>query len=108
MVHDMGIHLRALIVEGFGMGGIPDYGNGELAEVFRNLSSCGVRVIMTTQVFQGGCDLSVYKVGRAAQEAGLIAAEGMTTEYAVMRAMWALAYSYDADNFRGLFLDKRN
>lgn len=54
MVHDMGIHLRALIVEGFGMGGIPDYGNGELAEVFRNLSSCGVRVIMTTQVFQGG------------------------------------------------------
>jgi len=108
MVHDMGIHLRALIVEGFGMGGIPDYGNGEFAEVFRNLSSCGVRVIMTTQVFQGGCDLSVYKVGRAAQEAGLIAAEGMTTEYAVMRAMWALAYSYDADNFRGLFLDKRN
>ena len=108
MVHDMGIHLRALIVEGFGMGGIPDYGNGELAVVFRNLSSCGVRVIMTTQVFQGGCDLSVYKVGRAAQEAGLIAAEGMTTEYAVMRAMWALAYSYDADNFRGLFLDQRN
>ena len=108
MVHDMGIHLRALIVEGFGMGGIPDYGNGEFAEVFRNLSSCGVHVIMTTQVFQGGCDLSVYKVGRAAQEAGLIAAEGMTTEYAVMRAMWALAYSYDADNFRGLFLDKRN
>lgn len=109
MVHDMGIHLRALIVEGFGMGGIPDYGNGELSEVFRNLSSCGVRVIMTTQVFQGGLRLvRCTRSGRAAQEAGLIAAEGMTTEYAVMRAMWALAYSYDADNFRGLFLDQRN
>ena len=102
MVRDMGTHLRALIIEGFGMGGIPDYGG--LADVLRELSACGVRVIMTTQVFQGGCDLSVYKVGRAAQEAGLTAAEGMTTEYAVMRAMWALAYSYSADDFRGLFL----
>lgn len=105
MVHDMGMHLRALIIEGFGMGGIPGYGG--LDETLQTLAACGVRVIMTTQVFQGGCDLSVYKVGRAAQDAGLIAAEGMTTEYAVMRAMWALAYSYSAEDFRGLFLGLR-
>lgn len=104
MVHDMGIHVNALIVEGFGMGGIPDYGGGELAQVLGALAACGVRVIMTTQVFQGGCDLSVYEVGQAAQKLGVIPAKGMTTEYAVMRAMWALAYSYDAENFRELFL----
>lgn len=106
MVHDMGTHLRALIIEGFGMGGVPDYGNAELAGVLSTLSACGVRVIMTTQVFQGGCDLSVYAVGQSALRAGVVAAEGMTTEYAVMRAMWALAYSYDAENFKKLFLNR--
>lgn len=105
MVHDMGVHVNALIIEGFGMGGVPQYDGGELGQVLTALSECGVRIIMTTQVFQGGCDLSVYEVGQAARDAGFIAAGGMTTEYAVMRAMWALAYSYDAENFRELFLD---
>lgn len=107
MVREMGTHVRALIIEGFGMGGVPDYGSGELAQALLELAACGVRVIMTTQVFQGGCDLSVYAVGKAATRAGVIPAEGMTTEYAVMRAMWALANSYDLDNFKHLFLGKK-
>lgn len=106
LVHDIGTHVNALVIEGFGMGGIPE--NGGLPQVLETLIACGVRVIMTTQVFQGGCDLSVYEVGHAAQKLGVIPAEGMTTEYAVMRAMWALAYSYTAEDFRNLFLDRRN
>lgn len=106
LVHDMGTHVNALIIEGFGMGGIPE--NGGLPQALETLIACGVRVIMTTQVFQGGCDLGVYEVGQAAQKLGVIPAEGMTTEYAVMRAMWALAYSCTAEDFRNLFLDRRN
>lgn len=106
LVHDLGTHVNALIIEGFGMGGIPEYDG--LSQVIGVLIACGVRVIMTTQVFSGGCDLSVYEVGQAAQKLGVIPAEGMTTEYAVMRAMWALAYSYTAEDFRNLFLDIRN
>lgn len=106
MVHDFGVHVNALIIEGFGMGGIPDYGNAELFHTLETLAACGVRVIMTTQVFAGGCNLSVYQVGQSALKAGLIPAEGMTTEYAVMRAMWALAYSYSAEDFRKLFLSE--
>lgn len=106
MVHDMGTHVNALIIEGFGMGGIPE--NSGLPQVLETLIACGVRVIMTTQVFCGGCDLSVYEVGQAARNLGAIPAEGMTTEYAVMRAMWALAYSYTAEDFMNLFLDRRN
>ena len=108
MVREMGTFVRALVIEGFGMGGVPDYGDSGLAQALLELSACGVRVIMTTQVFQGGCDLSVYEVGQSAQRAGAIPAEGMTTEYAVMRAMWALANSYDLENFRWLFLGKKN
>lgn len=102
MVHDFGTHVNALIIEGFGLGDIPD-GDG-IPQALETLIACGVRVIMTTQVFQGGCDLSVYAVGQAALNAGAIPAEGMTTEYAVTRAMWALAYSFSADDFRRLFL----
>ena len=104
MVHDYGVHVNALIVEGFGLGGIPDYGGGELRHTLEELSSCGVRVIMSTQVFAGGCDLTVYEVGQSALSAGVIPSSGMTTEYAVMRAMWALAYSYNAEDFGRLFL----
>ncbi|MGN1341083.1 MAG: asparaginase [Oscillospiraceae bacterium] len=103
MVHDLGVHVNALVVEGFGLGGIPDYGGGALRHALEELSFCGVRVIMTTQVFAGGCDLSVYEVGQSAMNAGVIPAAGMTTEYAVMRAMWALAYSYTAEDFRSIF-----
>lgn len=106
MVHDYGTHVNALIIEGFGMGGIPDYGNAELSHTLETLIACGVRVIMTTQVFSGGCDLTVYEVGQSALKAGLIPAVGMTTEYAVMRAMWALAYSFNAEDFRRLFTGK--
>lgn len=102
MVHDFGTHVNALIIEGFGLGDIPD-GDG-IPQTLETLISCGVRVIMTTQVFQGGCDLSVYEVGQSALKAGAIHAAGMTTEYAVMRAMWALAYSFSAEDFRRLFL----
>lgn len=103
LVHDIGTHVNALIIEGFGLGGIPDNG-GELSCTLEALAACGVRIIMTTQVFQGGCDLSVYEVGQTALRAGVIPAEGMTTEYAVMRAMWALSYSSSAEDFRQLFL----
>lgn len=106
IVHDFGTHVNALIIEGFGMGGIPDWGGAELFHTLETLIACGVRVIMTTQVFAGGCDLTVYEVGQAALKAGVIPAERMTTEYAVMRAMWALAYSCTPEDFRGLFLHK--
>ncbi len=108
MVHDYGVHVNALIVEGFGLGGLPDYGGAELSHTLEELISCGVRVIMTTQVFSGGCDLSVYQVGQSALHAGVIPAGKITTEYAVMRAMWALAYSYSAEDFRRLFLGGEN
>ncbi len=106
IVHDFGTHVNALIIEGFGMGGIPDHGGAELFSTLETLIACGVRVIMTTQVFSGGCDLTVYEVGQAALKAGVIPAAGMTTEYAVMRAMWALAYSCTPEDFKALFLSE--
>ena len=95
--------VRALIIEGFGTGGLPDYGDGEYVRVVESVLERGVQVIMATQVLSGGSLVSLYSVGAAAQRFGLHETGMMTTEYAVMKAMWALAYSEDKESFGRLF-----
>ncbi len=96
---------RAVIIEGFGTGGFPDYGGREFEQKIAELTLSGVIVIMTTQVLEGGCDMSLYKVGREAQKKyRIIEARRMTTEMAAMKAMWALAFAYSSEDFQELFL----
>ncbi len=96
---------RVLIIEGFGTGGFPDYGSKAFELKIAELVMNGVIVIMHTQVLEGGCDMSLYKVGRdVCKLYGIIEAKKMTTEMAVMKAMWALAYSYNREDLEELFL----
>lgn len=94
---------RVVIIESYGAGGLPEMYEGKLAE----LISRGVYVIMSTQALYGGSDLSLYRVGRVVKEKyGLTETGNMTTEYAVMRAMWALAHSNSCNEFKRLFAEK--
>lgn len=96
-----------LIIEGFGAGGFPDYGEKAFERKIAQLVLGGITVIMHTQVPEGGCDMSLYEVGRnAAKKYGIIEAKNMTTEMTVMKAMWALAYSDSRDTFKELFLSE--
>lgn len=95
--------VRAVIVEGFGTGGIPDYGGGQAKRELSRLSADGIYVIMTTQVMCGGTDLSVYKVGSGAKKEHIIEAGLMTRELCAMKSMWALAYSDSREEFETLF-----
>lgn len=98
-------HYRVLIIEGFGTGGIPDYGNKGFETKLAELVVNGVIIIMHTQVLEGGCDMSLYEVGRKAlKKYGIIEAKQMTAELASMKAMWALAYSYGREDFSDLYL----
>lgn len=56
----------AIILETFGIGGIPDYGDYQRA-LFDWWDS-GRTLVVTTQVPEEGCDLGVYEVGRAYAE----------------------------------------
>lgn len=96
-----------LIIEGFGAGGFPDYGDKAFERKIAQLVLSGITVIMHTQVPEGSCNMSLYEVGRnVAKKYGIIEAKNMTTEMAVMKAMWALAYSDSRDTFRELFLSE--
>ncbi|MGL5172213.1 MAG: asparaginase domain-containing protein, partial [Olsenella sp.] len=91
---------NALILETFGIGGIPD----SLRESVLGWADSGRAVIMTTQVPEEGLDLGVYEVGRPyAQHPGILRGRDMTTEALVAKTMWALSESHDPARVTELF-----
>lgn len=98
-------HCHAVIIESFGVGGIPYYENDEFANKIEMLSQRGVRIVITTQVPHEGSDMSVYQVGlRIKQKYELPEAYDMTTEAVVAKVMWALPQTETATAFKDLFL----
>ena len=96
----------ALVLEIYGLGGIPDYGEDEPSfkgAIFDWVDS-GRSIVLTTQVPEEGLDLGVYEVGRAfAEHPGILRGGDMTTEAIVAKMMWALAQTRDADELSRLF-----
>ena len=97
----------AVILETFGMGGIPEYGADATRTYQRAIFDwvdSGRTIVMTTQVPEEGLDLGVYEVGRAyAEHPGILKGDDMTTEALVAKTMWALGQSRDAQTVRELF-----
>ena len=54
----------AVIVESFGVGGLPSYEDGGYYRAVARWTALGKAVIMTTQVTNEGSNMSVYEVGR--------------------------------------------
>ena len=89
-----------LIIESYGMGGIPDLYLEELDQLIRQ----GKTVIMATQVPQERSDLSVYQVGKHVKERyRLLETYDMTLEATVTKLMWAMGQSQDPQKIRRLF-----
>ena len=94
----------ALVVECFGVGGLPSYTDDMLFDVVRRYTSQGRFLIMTTQVQNEGSDLSVYEVGhRLKSNPRVLEAYDMTSEAALAKIMWILAQTKDADEVARLF-----
>lgn len=89
-----------LIIESYGVGGIPEVYLEELDK----LISQGKTVIMATQVPQEGSDLSVYQVGKHVKDRyHLLESYDMTLEATVVKLMWAMGQSDDPESIRKLF-----
>ena len=94
----------AVIIESFGVGGIPDYGDGSFREAIRKWTLAGKIVIMATQVPNEGSDMSVYEVGHAVKnEYDIPESYDMTLEAVIAKTMWILGKTHDRRAFRELF-----
>ena len=91
-----------LIIESFGVGGLPEY--GELYTAVQQAVEQGKIVVMTTQVPNEGSDLTVYHVGGHLKNTlHLLEAYDMTTEAAVAKLMWILGQTRDITEVERLF-----
>ena len=94
----------ALIIECFGVGGLPSYSDDKLFEVIHHYTDMGKFIIMTTQVQNEGSDLSVYSVGnRLKNNKNVLEGFDMTTESAYAKLMWILGQTKDSDEVNRLF-----
>ncbi len=91
-----------LVVESFGVGGLPEY--YEFYSHIRQAGEKGTLIVMTTQVPNEGSDLELYKVGhRLMQEPNVLEARDMTSEAALAKLMWVLGQTRDISTARELF-----
>jgi len=89
-----------LIIESYGVGGIPDAYLSQLDALAR----AGKTVVLATQVPQEGSDLSVYQVGQRVKERyRLLEPYDMTLESTVTKLMWVLGQTQDGEEIRRLF-----
>lgn len=93
----------AVILETFGIGGIPDHEGSWRRAIFDWVES-GRVIVLTTQVPEEGLDLGVYEVGHAYADApGILRGDDMTVEALVAKTMWVLGQAHDPSEVPELF-----
>ena len=93
---------RALVIESFGVGGLPE--RGGMHALVKSAALEGKAIVMTTQVQNEGSDLAVYGTGSAlARSPGIMEAYDMTTEAAVAKLMWLLPLAASPADIPRLF-----
>ena len=97
-------HYDALVIESFGVGGLPCYEQEDFLAAVHAWSEEGKPIVITTQVPHEGSDLGVYQVGaRAATLPGVLQAQTMTIESVVTKLMWILSQTRDLNTLSQLF-----
>jgi L-asparaginase len=105
----MAEHYDAVIIESFGVGGLPSYDSGDFYNAIEKWISLGKTVVMTTQVTNEGSNMSVYEVGHSIKkEFGLLEAYDMTLEATVTKLMWILGHTQDQKKIREMFYQTVN
>ena len=111
-------HCDALIIDSFGVGGIPSYedcgflggsGKDAFTDVLTDWVNAGKILVMTTQVPNEGSDMVIYSVGsRIKEKLNLLEAYDMTPEATVTKLMWLLGEKRCYEEIKKLFYKQIN
>ena len=93
---------RGLIIEAFGMGGIPSL-SSEVMNDLRDVIQKGMIVVVKSQCPYEGSNLSLYETGKAALEVGVFEAYDMSTEAVVTKVMWILGKHWERKKIEEMF-----
>ena len=94
----------AVIIESFGVGGLPVYETGSFYDTIKKGLDDGRTVVLATQVENEGSDLSVYHVGNSIkQNLPILEAYDMTTEAVTAKLMWILSQTTGREEVARLF-----
>lgn len=92
----------ALVIESFGVGGLPC--REGMLEAVLAAAKLGKVIVITTQVQNEGSDLVVYNTGNAlSKNERILEAYDMTTEAVVTKLMWIMSQTYDTFSLSDLF-----
>lgn len=94
----------AVVIESFGVGGLPMYEDSSFHEVIEKYTKLGKIIVMTTQVPNEGSDIAIYQVGHyLKQNNNVLEAYDMTTEAVVTKLMWVLSITKEVAKVKELF-----
>lgn len=109
VIHYLLPHYDALIIESFGVGGIPCYEEDTYMLAIQEWIRAGKILVMTTQVPTEGSDMVIYNVGsRIKERFDLLEAFDMTPEATVTKLMWLLGEYKDFTQIKQLFYKQIN
>jgi glutamyl-tRNA(Gln) amidotransferase subunit D len=86
---------KVIILEGTGLGHV----SKDCFPILKKLIDSGIFVFMTSQCIFGTVQMTVYDTGRDLLGLGIISLSNMSSETAVVKAMWALGNNTGAEDF---------
>ena len=90
----LNLDYKVLILEGTGLGHI----NKNCFSYLKKLIDSGIVIFMTSQCIYGRVQMTVYDTGRDLLDLGIIPLSDMSSETALVKAMWALSNSTNASD----------
>lgn len=100
----IGAHYDAVVIECYGVGGIPFQNRRNFLKELEFLAQTGTIVVIATQVMMEGSDAAVYEVGyRAITQFHVLQAYDMTVEAAVVKLMWILGQTKEFNRVKKAF-----
>lgn len=103
-IKKLGHHYRAIIIEAFGVGGLPNLGENSLRAAADEYTSEGGLIAITTQVPYEGSALCTYQVGNElCNNPNVLEGGNMTMEALTCKLIWILGQTDNNDEIQKLF-----
>lgn len=98
----LSMNVKGVVIEAFGAGGV-QYLRRDITNKLSKLVEHNISVVVCSQCLYERSDFSIYEVGKKVLEQGVIEGMDMTSEAAICKLMWGLAYYHTTEEIKKLF-----